>query len=128
MADLLQSGMGWLADQLKASASQEVRYTRESQSVYLQATFGRTLLRLSDPVAGSRVEWTDKTITVLAADLVLGGGTATRPVRGDEVRYTDAAGTTHLYEVLAPGNEPVWTWADGQGTRLSIHLKYLGEE
>ncbi|MCL6507837.1 MAG: hypothetical protein K6T59_12500 [Bryobacteraceae bacterium] len=81
MPDLLQTGSDWLADQLKTHASRQVVYRRGAQQVAVQATVGRTLLKLDDGFGGVRMEWTDRDFLIHAADLVL-GGTATLPERG----------------------------------------------
>ncbi|GIW56319.1 MAG: hypothetical protein KatS3mg082_2723 [Nitrospiraceae bacterium] len=126
MPDLLQSGSDWLADQLKTHVSREVVYQRGAQQVAVQATIGRTLLKLDDGYGGVRLEWTDRDFLIHTADLAL-AGTAVLPERGDQIRET--AGTqTVIYEVMAPGKEPVWRWSDGYRKLLRIHTKQIGVE
>ncbi len=126
MADLLQTGSDWLADQLKAHASRPVVYRRGTQQVGVLATIGRTLLKLDDGYGGVRMEWTDRDFLIQAADLVL-GGVPTLPQRGDQIRETQG-GRVFVYEVMAPGREPEWRWSDGFRKVLRIHTKQVGTE
>lgn len=126
MADILESGFGWLADQLKAHASRLVTYQRGTEQVTVPATIGRTLLKLDDGFGGVRMEWTDRDFLIHAAELVLGGSPAL-PARGDQVRETVGA-VTFIYEVMAPGKEPAWRWSDPYRKLLRIHTKHLGTE
>jgi len=126
MLDLLHFGSDWLADQLKAHASRPVVYRRGAQQATVQATIGRTLLRLDDGYGGVRMEWTDRDFLIHAADLVL-GGLVTLPQRGDQIRETQG-GRTVVYEVMAPGKEPPWRWSDVFRKVLRIHVKQIAVE
>jgi len=126
MPDLLQTGSDWLTDQLKAHASRPVVYQRGTEQVTVQATVGRTLLKLDDGYGGVRMEWTDRDFLVHASDLVL-GGSQTLPERGDLIREMQG-GKTFVYEVLAPGKEPAWRWSDPFRKVLRIHTKLVGVE
>lgn len=125
MADVLQNGLDWLADQLKTHASRAVTYSRNADQVTVQATIGRTLLKLDDGFGGVRMVWTDRDFLIHAADLVL-NSSVTLPEPGDQIRETE--GTTRIYEVLAPGDEPVWRWSDPYHKVLRIHTKQVGTE
>lgn len=126
MADMLRDGMKWLSCKLKQHASQSVVYVRGAQSVPVQATVGRTMMKLDDGYGGVRIEWTDRDYLIPAADLILGGST-TLPQRGDKIRETQGT-TTYVYEVMAPGNEPVWRWSDEHRTTIRVHVKQVGVE
>lgn len=124
MADLLQTGQAWLADQLKEHASRLVLYQRDAAQVGVQATIGRTLLKLDDGYGGVRMEWTDRDYLIQAADLVL-ASTQITPQRGD--RVLDTVGLiTSIYEVMAYGGEPPWRFSDPFGKLLRIHTKFVG--
>jgi hypothetical protein len=123
VADLLQHGSDWLADKLKEHASRTVVYQRGSDEVELQATIGRTLLKLDDGYGGVRMEWTDRDFLIQAADLVLAGN-ATLPERGDRIRETQGT-TVFVFEVMAPGGEPPWRWSDVFRKLLRIHSKQV---
>jgi hypothetical protein len=126
MPGLLRTGSDWLADQLKEHASRLVVYRRGGDEVAVQATVGRTLLKLDDGYGGVRMEWTDRDFLIHAADLVL-NGVAVLPERGDVIRETQG-GRTFVYEVMAPGKEPAWRWSDEFYKVLRIHTKQVGVE
>jgi hypothetical protein len=126
MPDLLRTGSDWLADQLKEHASRLVVYRRGGDEVAVQATVGRTLLKLDDGYGGVRMEWTDRDFLIHAADLVLAGN-PTLPERGDIIRETQG-GKVFVYEVMAPGGEPPWRWSDVYRKVLRIHAKQVGVE
>jgi hypothetical protein len=123
MQDLLHDGQAWLADQLHEHVATEVVYRRGAEEVAVRATIGRTLLKLDDGMGGVRMEWTDRDYLIRAEDLALGGSPAP-PQRGDQIR--EVVGTeTLVYEVLAPGNEPPWRWADPHRQMYRIHTKQI---
>jgi len=126
MPDLLRTGSDWLAEMLKEHASRPVAYRRGAEEVSLQATIGRTLLKLNDGYGGVRMEWTDRDFLIHAADLVLGGN-AVLPERGDLIRETQG-GKVFVYEVMAPGKEPAWRWSDVFRKVLRVHAKQVGVE
>jgi hypothetical protein len=124
MTNLLRSGQEWLANQLKVHASSEVTYQRGVNQVQVQAMIGRTLLKLEDGYGGVHMEWTDRDFLIATADLIL-AGSPVLPERGDIIRETEN-GTTYLYEVMAPGNEPPWRWSDPHRQLFRIHTKQIG--
>jgi len=87
MPHLLRTGSNWLAEMLKEHASRPVAYRRGADEVSVQATIGRTLLKLDDGYGGVRMEWTDRDFQIHAADLMLAGN-AVLPERGDRIRET----------------------------------------
>jgi hypothetical protein len=126
MPDLLRAGSDWLAEMLKEHASRSVAYRRGADEVLVQATIGRTLLKLDDGYGGVRMEWTDRDFLIHAADLVL-GDSPTLPERGDVIRETQG-GKVFVYEVMAPGKEPAWRWSDVFRKVLRVHAKQVGVE
>ncbi len=126
MPDLLREGQAWLANQLHQHVAADVVYRRGAEEVAVRATIGRTLLQLDDGMGGVRMEWTDRDYLIRAADLALGGSPA-QPQRGDQIRETVEAQTL-VYEVLAPGNEPPWRWADPHRQMYRIHAKQIATE
>jgi hypothetical protein len=124
MTNLLQSGQEWLANQLKVHASSEVTYQRGLNQVQVQAVIGRTLLKLEDGYGGVHMEWTDRDFLITPSELIL-AGLPILPERGDIIRETEN-GTTYLYEVMAPGNEPPWRWSDPHRQLFRIHTKQIG--
>ncbi|MCZ2341689.1 MAG: hypothetical protein LC104_07815 [Bacteroidales bacterium] len=126
MPDILQFGSDWLAAKLKEHASRPVVYQRGMLTVNVQATVGRTLLKLDDGYGGVRMEWTDRDFLIHAEDLVL-SSVVVLPERGDLIRETDG-GKVFIYEVMAPGKEPPWRYSDVFRKLLRIHTKQVGVE
>lgn len=89
----------------------------------MQATVGRTLLKLDDGYGGVLLQWTDRDFLIRAEDLVISGQTIL-PQRGDTIHEVQS-GVTYTYEVLAPGKEPVWKWSDLYRSLLRIHTKQI---
>jgi len=54
MGDLIESGVGWLKDKLKAHASRQVVYRRGTSQTSVQAVVGRSLLKLDDGYGGAQ--------------------------------------------------------------------------
>lgn len=126
MQDLLQSGQAWLADQLNEHVATQVTYRRGADEATVRATIGRTLLKLDDGYGGVRMVWTDRDYLIRAVDMVLGGNPV-QPQRSDQIR--EVVGTqTLVYEVLAPGEEPPWRWADPHRQMFRIHTKQVATE
>jgi hypothetical protein len=120
---LLEWGQSWLNSQLQQFASREVVYQRGVSTLAVQATVGRTLLKLDDGYGGVLLQWTDRDFLIRAEDLVIAGETIL-PQRGDRVHEVQS-GVTYTYEVLAPGKEPVWKWSDLYRSLLRIHTKQI---
>jgi hypothetical protein len=120
---LLEWGQSWLNNQLQQFASREVVYQREASTLTVQATVGRTLLKLDDGYGSVLLQWTDRDFLIRAEDLVIAGETIL-PQRGDRVHEVQS-GVTYTYEVLAPGKEPVWKWSDLYRSLLRIHTKQI---
>lgn len=120
MADLLQIGSDWLADQMKAHAGRSITYRRGANSVTVTATIGRTEFELDDEFGVLRkIESRD--FLIAAADLVLNSVTVL-PERGDEIDETQGS-VTYTYEVMAPGKEPHYRFSDPYRRTLRIHTK-----
>ena len=122
MPDLLKTGSDWLAGRLKSHVSQSITYRRGILSRSLLATIGSTAFELTDHEQRlTRVESRDYLVT--AADLLL-GGKVELPKRGDLIEET-INGVVHLYQVLAPGGEDVYSFSDRYNTTLRVHTKFL---
>lgn len=124
MGDMLQSGLGWLKDQLQEHVSRSVTYHRGNDQVSVQATLGRSLLKLDDGYGGIRMEWTDRDFLIPASALIL-GSTATIPERGDRIHELNETSTS-MFEVMAYGGEPPWRYCDPHQHMLRIHTKFIG--
>jgi hypothetical protein len=115
MSDLLQTGQAWLAGQLQSYVSRSVTYTRGGTSLVIQATVGRTLLKLADDYGGVVMQMTDRDYLIPPASLAALGD----PRKGD--RITDGV-DGYVYEVQPYGTDPHFT-VDPQRTMLRIHCK-----
>lgn len=125
MSDILEQGSAWLEAQRTRFATRPVVYRRGAASVEVFATIGRTEFQIDNGYGIlERIEGRDYLIST--ADLVL-GGTPVLPERGDQVRET-VGEQTFVYEVLAPGKEPVWRYSDPYRRTLRIHTKHVATE
>ena len=125
MADLLETGSDWLQDQRTKHMSRQVVYQRGSESVSLAATIGRTVFEIDDG-QGLLERYESRDFLVLADDLVL-AGSKTLPKSGDRIRETQGS-DVFVYEVMAPGGEPVWRYSDPYRKTLRIHTKQIAKE
>ena len=121
MPDLLQAGSDWLADQLKANASQLVEYARGDASLTVAAVIGRTVFETASDI-GIVEQWEARDYLIQAADLTLG-----EPQRGDQITETQNS-TDYVYEVMAPGNEPAYRFSDPYRKTYRIHTKLVATE
>ena len=125
MADMLEQGASWLDGQRHQHMTRSVSYARGSSTVEVQATIGRTEFEQTDEYGiVHKVESRDYLIRT--ADLVL-DGQPTLPKRGDQIRESDGT-TTFVYEVLSPGDEPVFRYSDPYRKALRIHTKHIATE
>jgi len=125
LANLLQTGAAWLADQLKSHASNEVIYQRAAEQISVQATIGSTEFEI-DEGSGMLQRIQSRDFLIHAADFVL-GGEQTLPAVGDRVLETHGE-LTLIYEVMAPGPEPHWRYSDPFRKLLRIHTKHVATE
>lgn len=114
MANLLQTGAEWLAQQRDASMSETVTYQRGATSASVLATPGRTVTEQSNDEGVIRelrvFDWLI-TASRLAAFV--------EPKAGDTIER--ASGERFL--VAAEGSEPPFRWCDGQRVTFRIHTK-----
>lgn len=120
MADLLQQGSDWLADQLKAHAGRTVTYRRGADAVAVTATIGRTEFEVDDEFGVLR-KFESRDFLIPAAELVLNGQTVL-PERGDEIDETQES-VAYTYEVMPPGKAPAFRYSDPYRRTLRIHTK-----
>jgi len=125
MADMLEQGAGWLDNQRHQHMTRPVSYARGSSTVEVQATIGRTEFEQADDFGiVHKIESRDYLIRTI--DLVL-DGQSTLPKQGDQIRET-VGETTFVYEVLSPGDEPVFRYSDPYRKALRIHTKHIAME
>ncbi len=102
--------------------TRSITYRRGSASVTLQATIGRTDFA-SDQIEPVIETWQSRDFLVRTPDLVF-DGIATLPKRGDQIDETDGS-VTHTYEVMAPGGQTPWRYADDFRRELRVHTKHV---
>ena len=119
MANLLQTGTAWLAQQRGAHCASQVTYRRGETELVLGATFGRPDRDVEDEL-GVRVGATMTDFLVAATDFAPTFG---EPQAGDQVI---ADGT--VYEVLDLAGQGHWRWSGVPGTTMRIHTKQVGTE
>jgi hypothetical protein len=119
MADMLDIGAAWLAEQQRAHVSREVTYSRGASSVVLSATKGQTREDEFDGT-GARASTVSVDFIVMRADLIL-DDEEVRPATGD--RITDG---TMLYEVMGLGGEEHARDTDQYRHQIRIHTKFIG--
>jgi len=122
MPDLLEQSAQWLRAMNRQFRGKTVVYRRGAAQKEIIATVGRTVFTV-DTGYGlfERVESRDYLVDVEElADLGI-------PLRGDKVR--EAVGNSvHVFEVLAPGQEPHFRYSDPGRTVYRIHTKHVGTE
>ncbi len=125
MADMLEQGASWLDDQRHQHMTRSVSYARGSSTVEVQATVGRTVFEQADEY-GIVHKTESRDYLIRTADLEL-DGQVTLPKHGDQIRETDGT-STFVYEVLSPGDEPVFRYSDPYRKALRIHTKHIATE
>ena len=124
MGNLLQDGVAWLAQQMKASASQSIQYLRKGNSLEVAAVIGRSVFDVSD-AAGGLLRLEARDYVIVAGDLVLNGAAIT-PQEGDQIQETGADGTPATYEVARFGSEPCWRF-DPYRVRMVVHTRKVSQ-
>lgn len=125
MTDMLATGATWFESMRVQFMTVPVAYCRDTATVQAAATIGRTVFEVArDYGVFEKIESRDY---IIAAGELLLNDEPVLPARGDQIRET-RDGTTYVYEVMAPGNEPCWRWSDSYRRSLRIHTKQIGEE
>ncbi|RLC78695.1 MAG: hypothetical protein DRI61_09445 [Chloroflexi bacterium] len=117
MADMMNDGSEWFAEQIKANCSEPVVYHRGAESVSLSATIGNTEFEVADEYNTIQT-FRSRDFIITKSDLII-GGSATYPVAGDTV--VEGAET---FEVVSPGGSQCYR-EDDYGQLYRIHTKKL---
>jgi hypothetical protein len=125
MTDLLQKSSQWLEQKRTQYASHVVIYVRGVLSAQPLATVGKTLFEVDDGY-GVLLRHESRDFLILAADLIL-DSQVVLPQRGDRIKETQGS-VVYVYEVTAPGKEPVWRYSDPYRQTLRIHTKQIDTE
>lgn len=123
--NMLRDATEWVSQQMLVHCSQEITYSRGSDSVTLDAVIGRTTHAVTDDY-GAAVITETKDFIVAVADFLFDGSAVT-PERGDTITEVDGS-TTHTYKVSAPSGEPHYRYSDPDRTMIRIHAVHVDEE
>ncbi len=112
----LYDAFAWLANGLTEHASVEVTYTRDVDSVTINAIPGRPQVDRAEVAGKSRVkideEWVDFHIKPSLIDF---GSGAVEPARGDTITIGSV-----VREVMPMNNEPLWRRSDVSGNLYAV--------
>ena len=113
---LLEEGQQWLTSQRNAWLSVPVEYLRrDGERLRIHAVLGKTLFKTENSYG--------TTIHVYSRDFLIAAEVMPKdPQSGDKVFYDGVE-----YEVLAPGDEPVWRWSGTTHEVRRIHTKEIGK-
>ena len=113
---MIRAGIDALRKSQLDNLASDAAYRRGQETRAVKAVVGRTVFRsMNEYGAWVRTETVDFVIPAGQLDL--------EPQTGDEVVFDGG-----VYEVLAPGNEPVWRWSDPYRKAMRVHTKYTGED
>ncbi len=120
MQDLLNSGLGWLADQQRQHMSRTVTYLRGLDTVEIDAIKGRSdTLETNEMGVTYRIQADD---WLIRPEVLVIGGQTILPKAGDRIRES-IGGRTYLYEVLPGNGAPAYERRDDH--RFRIHTKLV---
>ena len=115
MSNILKNGIQFLADKLKAHASETVIYKRGADSISICASFGKTDYQIEDQ-SGFQTGGQITDFLFAASDLII-DGLLTLPKAGDQIQ-TDSA----LYEALFL-QDGCWRYSDPYRKIIRLHTK-----
>ena len=112
---MIESGIGFLREaQAEYLALGAVYRRADGTGICLKAVPGKTVFRSTNDYG----QWT----RIETRDFIIGKDYLSEPpVKGDMIVFRDRE-----YEVLAPGDEPVWKWSDPFCTAYRVHTKHTG--
>lgn len=117
MANLLQSGVTWLAGVQKDGASVEVTLRSGVHTTTGIAAVKTKSEALEEADEGKFLDIESTDFLILAADFLVNGA-AVKPDDGMTIEWN---GST--FELRPFANEPCWRWSDEYETRYRIHTK-----
>lgn len=114
---LIVDGLSMLNTSLFASEGESVTYSRFGTSATLTVIFGSTAFE-EETRAGAVLQTRSIDALAKTADVTAAGLVEPRPAD----RITRGA---LVYEVVAIGGGPCWTYSDTERSRMRIHLKQV---
>jgi hypothetical protein len=132
--DMMKNGNDWLASKMLAVTSTTINYYRADTGTYVSvsAVVGRTSYDV-DNGYGAIEKWESRDFLIDKAVLIGGQHQGdVWPKRGDKIYESPGpdpglndASIQYIYEVMAPGSEPVWEYADAYRNLIRVHTKYV---
>jgi len=120
MTDILDTASSWLTSMNRTHRGRTVTYVRGDMTAQVTSVVGRTVFQVPREYGlFEEVETRDYLIEV--SDLA----DFSEPAAGDQVKDT-LNGTVQIFEVMAPGDEPVFRYADLFRRVFRIHTKHVG--
>ena len=120
MADVLETASDWLTTMNRAHRPRTVTYVRGESTASVVAVVGRTMHRVPrDFGLYEEVETRDYLIQV---DNLAAFG---EPAPGDRIKDTLNA-AVEIFEVMSPGDEPVFRYSDAYRKLFRVHTKHVG--
>lgn len=113
----MQSGVSWLADQMKTHAGVSVTVIRGASETELTAV-----------VTSQEYEVTDGNgfpIKVLSRDYTFTTSELPFEFRPGDVVREEISGDTHDYAAMLLGDKPCWEWQDSNGVMTVVHSKQV---
>jgi len=121
MSDLLSTGATWLNAQNQLHRARTVVYVRAGVTESITCAVGKTVFRIENTY-GTVQHIESRDFLVSVSELAAFG----EPQAGDTIRDT-LNGVVMVYEVMAPGGEPAFRYADDYRIAYRIHTKNVGE-
>jgi hypothetical protein len=121
ITDMLETGMEWLTSKNRAHRYRTVIYSRGGQTASVRAVVGRTLFQ-TQTENGLFIETESRDYLIEVDDLVDFG----EPEAHDQIEDT-LNGVAQTFEVMAPGAEPVFRYANAYRKVFRVHTKHVGE-
>lgn len=114
MADLLDSGLAWLAQKMRGHASAALAYQRGESSITVNGTWARVDREVSEGT-DFRLQNELRDLLVPADEMTLG-----EPLVGDRVIEG-----SRTYEVLPLEGTQHWQWLGNRERMYRIHVKRI---
>lgn len=121
--NMLTRGAAYLESRRAEYLSVAIVYHRGASSVAINATLGKTPFNQMDRMA-TTLTWESLDFLVLIEDLAdfwADAGGTVWPYRGDYITMANDPATR--YQVLSPGDEPVYVLSGAHGQTWRVHTK-----
>jgi hypothetical protein len=113
---VLNGGLNWLEQKLKAFCSSPIEYRRQDQVISVNAVFGKTDYQ-ADTGSGMTIESFVWDFLIQAADL------GTEPKVGDTIIVNGRS-----FEVMKLAGQGCWRWTGPNQKTYRIHTRDIGND